>query len=57
MTKDKDGLHERLEQAGRPDEDHQSQERNAGLAIAVLAAVVVLLLVAMVLGATDALRP
>lgn len=57
MTKDHDRLHERLEKAGRPDEDHQSQERNAGLAIAVLAAVVVLLLVAMVLGATDALRP
>ncbi len=49
-------LREKLDQAGRPDEDHRSQDRNAGVAIAVLAVVVVGLLVAMAMGATDAFR-
>jgi hypothetical protein len=57
MKKDRSKLHDELEQAGRPDEDHASQERNAGLAIAVLALVVVGLLLAIVMGATDAFRP
>jgi hypothetical protein len=57
MKKDHSKLHDELEQAARPDEDHASQERNAGLAIAVLALVVVGLLLAIVLGATDAFRP
>jgi hypothetical protein len=41
MKKDRSKLHDELDQAARPDEDHASQERNAGLAIAVLALVVV----------------
>ncbi len=50
-------LRDELERAGRPEEDHRSQDRNAGVAIAVLAVVVIGLLVAMAMGATDALRP
>jgi hypothetical protein len=57
MGKDHDRLRDELERAGRPDEDHRSQDRNAAVAIAVLAVVVVGLLVAMAMGATDALRP
>ena len=57
MKKDHSKLHDELEQAARTDEDHASQERNAGLAIAVLALVVVGLLLAIVMGATDAFRP
>ena len=61
MGKERDHAHERLDKrlddAARPDEDHESQERNSGIAIAVLAVVVVALLVAMVMGATHAFRP
>jgi hypothetical protein len=37
--------------------EHRTRERNAGVAIAVLAVVVVGLLLAIVSGATDAFRP
>ena len=57
MKKDHSKLRAELDEAARPDEDHASQERNAGLAIAVLALVVVGLLLAIVMGATDAFRP
>ncbi len=57
MGNDHERLHENLDRAARPDEDHRSQDRNAGVAIAVLALVVVGLLVAMAMGATDAVRP
>ena len=57
MKKDRSKLPDELDEAARPDEDHASQERNAGLAIAVLALVVVALLLAIVMGATDAFRP
>ena len=57
MKKDHSKLRDELEHAARPDEDHAIQERNAGLAIAVLALVVVGLLLAIVMGATDAFRP
>ena len=57
MKKDRSKLHDELEQAARPDDDHTSQERNAGLAIAVLALVVVGVLLAIVMGGTDAFRP
>jgi hypothetical protein len=50
-------LHDELEQAAKPDEDRASQERNAGVAIAVLALLVVGLLIAIVMGSTDAFRP
>ncbi|MEO7979699.1 MAG: hypothetical protein ABI807_02175 [Sporichthyaceae bacterium] len=56
MGNDHERLRENLETA-RPDEDHRSQDRNAGVAIAVLAVVVVGILVAMAMGATDAFRP
>ena len=57
MKKDRSKLHEELTEAAKPDEDHASQQRNAGLAIAVLALVAVGLLVAIVMGGTDAFRP
>jgi hypothetical protein len=57
MQKDRCKLHHELDEAATPDEDHASQERNAGVAIAVLALVVVGLLLAIVLGGTDAFRP
>ena len=57
MGNDHDRLRDELAKAGRPDEDHRSQDRNAAVAIAVLAVVVVGLLVAMAMGATDAFRP
>lgn len=46
-----------LDDAARPEEELDKKERNSGIAIAVLAVVVVLLLVAIVSGATDAFRP
>jgi hypothetical protein len=57
MKKDHSKLRDELDQAARPDEDPASQQRNAGLAIAVLALIVVGLLLAIVLGGTDAFRP
>jgi hypothetical protein len=57
MKKDHSKLNDELDEAARQDEDHASQQRNAGLAIAVLALVVVGLLLAIVMGATDAFRP
>ncbi len=57
MKKDRSKLHDEIDETAQPDEDHASQERNAGLAIAVLALVVVGLLLAIVMGGTDAFRP
>ncbi len=50
-------VHRSLEDAAQPEPDHESHERNAGVAIAVLALVVVLLLLAIVSGSTGAFRP
>ena len=50
-------LRQRLDEAAAPEPDHRGQERNAGVAIFVLAALVVLLLLAMVSGATGMFRP
>ena len=50
-------LHRAVDEAARADEDRAKQQRNAGVAIAVLALLVVGLLIAVVTGATDALRP
>jgi hypothetical protein len=50
-------VHRALEDAAQPEPDRESQQRNAGVAIAALAAVVVLLLIAIVSGATDAFQP
>ena len=52
-----DEIREELDRAAAPLDDHEEQERNSGVAIAVLAALVVLLLLAIVLGTTDAFRP
>jgi hypothetical protein len=57
MKKDNPKLREELEAAAKDDEDRAAQQRNAGLAIAVLALVVVGLLLAIVMGGTDAFRP
>ena len=40
----------------QPDQDREAQQRNAGLAIGVLALVVVAVLVALIMGGTDAFR-
>jgi hypothetical protein len=48
-------LHRAVDDAARADEDHEKQQRNAGVAIAMLALVVIALLIAIVTGATDAL--
>ena len=52
-------VHEDDDPEPRSDEpvDRDTQERSSGLAIAVLAMVVVLLLLAIVSGTTDAFRP
>ena len=50
-------VHRSLDDAARAEDDRASHERNAGVAIAVLAAVVVLLLLAIVSGSTGAFRP
>jgi hypothetical protein len=49
-------LHDELERAAQPDEDPRVRQRNSGLAILVLALVVVGVLVALVMGGTDAFR-
>jgi hypothetical protein len=53
----RDAVHRKLDEAAQPEPDHAGRERNAGVAIFVLALVVVLLLLAIVSGATDAFTP
>ena len=48
-------LHQAFDEGARADDDHRKQQRNAGVAIALLALVVMALLIAVVTGATDAL--
>ncbi|MDQ1624513.1 MAG: hypothetical protein QOJ49_11 [Actinomycetota bacterium] len=50
-------LRRAVDEAAKADNDRRTQQRNAAVAIAVLAIVVVALLVAVVSGATDVLRP
>ena len=57
MKKQHRRLHDELERAAQEDEDRAAKERNAGLAILVLALVVVGLLIAIVMGGSDAFRP
>ena len=58
MDKDRrDKLHQAVDEAAKPDEEHDRQQRNAGIAIGLLFLVVVALLIAVVTGATDALSP
>lgn len=57
MKDERSRLREELAKAGEPDEDARARQRNAGIAIAVLAALVALLLLAIVSGATDAFAP
>jgi hypothetical protein len=63
MKKDDRSLHADYDRARTPDadpsqpnQDRASQQRNAGLAIGVLALVVVVVLLALVMGGTDAFR-
>ena len=53
----REAVHRKLDEAAEPEPDHAGRERNAAVAIFVLAAVVVLLLLAIVSGATDAFTP
>jgi hypothetical protein len=50
-------VHRAVDEAAKPEEDHKRQQRNAGVAIAVLFLLVLALLVAVVTGSTDALSP
>ena len=50
-------LHRAVEEAARAEVDHDKQQRNAGVAIGLLFLLVLALLVAVVTGGTDALRP
>ncbi len=50
-------LHRAVDEAAREEEDHDKQQRNAGVAIGVLFLLVLALLVAVVTGSTDALSP
>ena len=56
MSEDRhDRLHRAVDDAAKPEESHDAQQRNAGVAIALLALVVMALLIAIVTGATDVL--
>ena len=61
MARDDEPLPDRLrhavEEAAREEADHRASERNAGIAIAVLAVLVILLFIAIISGATDAYQP
>jgi hypothetical protein len=48
-------IHRAVDEAARAEESHDKQQRNAGVAIALLALVVMALLIAIVTGATDVL--
>ena len=50
-------LQDELEAAAKPEEDRTARERNAGIAIAVLALLVIGLLLAIVMGGADAFHP
>jgi hypothetical protein len=50
-------LHRAVDDAARPEEERDKQQRNAGVAIAVLFLLVLGLLIAVVTGSTDALSP
>ena len=63
MKKDDRSLHGDYDRAsqpepdpGQPNQDRVSQQRNAGLALGVLALVVIVVLLALVMGGTDAFR-
>ena len=53
----RDKLHRAVDDAAKPEEDHNKQQRNAGVAIGVLFLLVLALLIAVVTGSTDALSP
>jgi type IV secretory pathway component VirB8 len=57
MKKQRSKLHDELEKAAKQDEDRAAKERNSGLAILVLALLVVGLLVAIIMGGSEAMRP
>ena len=58
MDKDRrEKLYRAVDEAAKPDDEHDRQQRNAGIAIGLLFLVVVGLLIAVVTGATDALSP
>jgi hypothetical protein len=56
MTKHHGKLRDELDRASRPDEDPRVRQRNSGLAILVLMLIVIGVLVALVMGGTDAFR-
>ena len=50
-------VHRAVDEAAKPEEDRDKQQRNAGVAIGVLFLLVLALLIAVVTGSTDALSP
>jgi hypothetical protein len=50
-------LHDELARAAQEDEDRAAKERNSGLAILVLALLVIGMLVAIIMGGSEAIRP
>ena len=56
MRKHHGKLHDELERAAQADEDPRVRQRNSGLAILVLMLIVIGVLVALVMGGTDAFR-
>jgi hypothetical protein len=63
MKKDDSALHGDYDRASRPEpdasqpnQDREAAQRNAGIAIAVLALVVIAVFVALIMGGTDAFR-
>jgi len=50
-------LHDELARAAQEDEDRAAKERNSGLAILVLALLVVGMLIAIIMGGSEAIRP
>ena len=57
MKKPHTKLHDELAQAAQEDEDRAAKERNSGLAILVLALLVVGMLIAIIMGGSEAIRP
>ncbi len=57
MKKQHSKLHDEPAQAAKDDEDRAAKERNSGLAILVLALLVVGMLIAIIMGGSEAIRP
>jgi len=57
MKKQHSKLHDELARAAQDDDDRAAKERNSGLAILVLAVLVIGMLVAIIMGGSESIRP